>query len=298
MKKILVMFLAALMLMLSLPLDSHAGPWTLKQKKLWMEVFTRFFHSKYAFDHDADRSRWDHGGQSEIWDLEVKAEYGVTDRFNLLLGVPYTWSTWRNDWNDVPPNLKNKNEGFKEINFGAKYRITEKPVVSAVQVKAYVDTVDDQITAPDLYDYGDGIEFRAMVGKAFTIKKRPCYVSAESGYFWQIDRGNEASFANYVPIFAECGFSPFNWLMWKTELDIRLSHLGTGVQKDTLTWRTGPIINLLGRGFSSVEKGGDSSLNLELLIGNTAWGRGDANSERYGRVSAAWEYVLKVQALF
>jgi hypothetical protein len=299
-KKLGILFIIGAFVLSALPLNAHAGPWTLKKGKLWSETYMRYFHSKYAFDENGDRSRWDHGGISEIWDLEQKFEYGILDNFNILLNIPYTWSWWKNDYNtSAYGREKDKHEGFKEIVTGLKYKITDKPVVAAVQFRAFIHPQGtDQIQAPDIFEYGDGLDLRGLVGKSFKVLKRPAYVSGEFGYFWQSDWINKSGFANYLPLFVEAGISPFDWLMLKGELDIRLSHQGTGVRKDTITWRAGPIISLLGKGFSSIEKGGDSSLNVELQIGQTAWARGDGTSERYKRVSAAWEYIAKFQILF
>lgn len=300
MKKTIILLAVALLITLALPTDSHAGPWTLKQGKLWSETFFRFFTSKQAFDENGDRSRWDHGGISEIYDLEQKFEYGATDNFNLLLNVPYTWSRWKNDYNtSAYGKEKDKHEGFKEIQPGLKYKFLEKPFVAAGQLKFYIHPGSpDVIDPPDIFEYGSGIELRGLAGKSFTVFKRPAYVSGEFGYFWQIDTGVKADFANYFPMFAEAGFSPWDWLMLKGEVDVRISHQGTGVRKDSLTWRCGPIISLMGRGFSSIKKGGESSLNVEFQIGQTAWARGDGTSQRFRRVSAAWEYIAKVQILF
>ncbi|MFC1548851.1 hypothetical protein ACFL5E_02720 [Candidatus Omnitrophota bacterium] len=300
MKKIAILSLVGLLVLVSLPIDSHAGPWTLKKNKLWTETFFRYFHSKKAFDHEGDVSRWDHGGISEIYDLEQKFEYGVTDNFNLLLNIPYTWSMWKNDYSNARFNQnKAKNEGFKQIITGFKYKMTDKPVVTAAQFRFFIHPESTDTTVPpDLFEYGSGMELRGLIGKSFKVYKRPAYISYEVGYFWQSNWMNKSDFANYIPMFLEGGFAPFDWLMLKGELDFRYSHQGTGVRKDTLTWRCGPIINLLGRGFSTVYRGGESSLNLELQIGQTAWARGDGTSERYGRVSAAWEYIAKVAVLW
>ncbi|MBD3426402.1 MAG: hypothetical protein GF409_04120 [Candidatus Omnitrophica bacterium] len=300
MKRTAFFITAALFVALLMPEVSHAGPWTLKKNKLWTETFFRYFVSKRAFDENGDRSRWDHGGISEIYDLEQKFEFGFNDNLNILLNIPYTWSHWKNDFSTAQFNSqKAKHEGFKQIQPGIKYKFMDKPVVAAGQLKFYIHPGNpDVVQQPDLFEYGNGVELRGLVGKSFTVFKKPAYVSGEFGYFWQIDTGVNADFANYFPMFLEGGISPFDWLMLKGELDVRLSHQGTGVRKDTITWRAGPIINLLGKGFSSVKKGAQSSLNLELQLGQTAWGRGDGTSERFRRVSAAWEYIAKVQILF
>ncbi len=299
MKKLIVLLLVVLLILMAFPRDSHAGPWTLKKGKIWGEVFFRYFFAKHYFDPKAEKHRWGDGGFSEIYDLEIKGEYGVTDRLNLLLGIPYAWSNWKNDWGIVNPLWgKFKHEGFKEINFGAKYKFTDKPLVIAGQVKVYIDTGPDETKQPDLYEYGSGVEPRILIGKSWRMWKKMTYVSFETGYHFRSDWANEDDYGNHVPIFAEAGFAPFNWLMIKGEVDTIISDPDTGIRKDTFTWRAGPIIKLIGEGFNSVTKGGEQSLNLEFLYGITAWGRGDGRTERYQNVSSAQEFIMKVSALF
>ncbi|MBD3379591.1 MAG: hypothetical protein GF408_03910 [Candidatus Omnitrophica bacterium] len=299
MKKLVSLFLTGLLLFSGTATTAWAGPWTLKQGKAWTEVFTRYFHSRDYFDPKGEKHRWPDHGNSEIWDVEGKLEYGATDDFNLLLGIPYTWNRWANDYGTAwdfawgPNTGRTHREGFKQINFGAKYRIMEKPVVTSVQVKYFVDTASDQVTPPDLYEYGNSLDVRALVGKAFNIDKKLTYFSVESGY-----RFNGGQFANTFPVFAELGFAPVDRLMLKGEIDCSFSHMDTGYRKDGVTWRVGTIFNLLGKGFNSIEKGGDSSLNLELQYGQTLWGRGDGRADRYHSVSQAQEFIFKVQALF
>lgn len=300
MKRIVLALLIGILVISGMPLDASAGPWTLKQGKLWSEVYTRYFISDQYFDPKGEKHRWPDGGESTIIDLEVKFEYGATDKLNLLLGIPYTWTKWRNDWGQVWNDNWGDNtgmvdrEGFKAVNFGAKYRIIEKPVVVAVQGKFFIDVETDQYYPPDLYDYGSAFELRGLVGKAFTIKKKLVYFSVESGYRWQIN----SDWANTIPVFIEGGFAPLDWFMIKSELDCSFSHQGTGTRKDYMTWRVGPIFNVLGKGFNSIEKGGDNSLNIEFQYGMTIWGRGDGQSEQYQNTSKAQEFIAKVQVLF
>ncbi len=292
MKKLGILLLAALITFF-FTATSYAGPWTLNKGKLWTEVFTRYYFAKEKFDSEGNRSRWPNDGHSRIYDLEGKAEYGLTDRLNLQLGVPYAWSRWSNDYGKL------KHEGFKRINIGAKYKFMDNPVCAAIQAKAMIHPGDvDKVKQPDLFEYGSALEARLMVGKSFSVFKRPSYFSTEVGYELKSNWINEAEYGNKVPIFAELGFSPFDWLMLKGEIDISITHRGTGKIKDTYTWRAGPIINLMGKGFSSIEKGGDSSLNVEFLYGRTFYGQGDESYAKYRDVSAADEYIAKVQVLW
>lgn len=311
MKKFTVLLLLGVFMMLLIPSSSHAGPWTLKAGKTWVEIFSRYTYADSTFDPHYDRSSWNNGGVSEIYDVEGKIEYGVTDDFNLQLGIPYSWSFWRDDFSIHGPSPVLKNQGFKEIQIGGKYKFLKKPVVAAVQLKGFIYTYNEREKQPLLSEYGNAIEGRFMLGKAFRIKKRPAYVAGEIGYKLRM-KGNpgDSDWANVIPVFLEGGFSPWGWLLLKCELDANISHRGTGRLKDTYTWRAGPIINLLGEGFSSVQKGGKAkeyplSINLELQYGQTFLARGDSTIQNNptwpnsaDRVSAANEFIMKVQFLF
>jgi len=296
MRKTFVLLLIGLMLVAFTATESHAGPWTLKQGKLWTEVYGRYFHSNQYFDADGKKHKWENDGTSRAYDLEFKNEYGLTDDLNLLLYIPYVWSYWKNDWSKTPWSNKEKHEGFKQIQPGLKYRFLKEPFTAAGQLKFYIDVPNtDRVEQPDIYEYGNAMELKVIVGKSWQINKRPMYASFETGIYWTFPNND---WAHNVPLFFETGYAPLDFLMIKTELDGRLSLQGTGIQKDSLTWRVGPIINLLGKGFSSVKKGSESSLNVEFQYGMTLWGRGDGNTERYQNTSKAQEFIAKMQVLW
>ncbi|MEA3488806.1 MAG: hypothetical protein U9R44_00485 [Candidatus Omnitrophota bacterium] len=300
MKKTAILLLTALAVMLVVPATSHAGPWTLKKGKIWAEVYTKYFFSKNYYDPKGEKHRWGDGGFSRIYTVEGKLEYGITDRFNVRLSVPYVWSYWKNDWGKVRADWgKFKNEGFQHIGLAAKYRFLDKPITAAAWGAVYIEPTNlDRCKQPDLIDYGSAIEARALLGKAFKIYKKPCYVASELGYRWQSNWTHKSPFANYLIIFGEGGIAFFDWLMLKGEVDLRYSHEGTGTRKDYCIWRVGPIFSVFGKGFSEVYKGGDYSFNVELQYGRYAWGRADGRSEKYNTVSAADEYIIKFQVLF
>lgn len=308
MRRLATMTLVALVLISMMPTDSFAGPWTLKQGKLWGETYGRISEARYCFDKNGNRSRWNNGGESLIYDLEQKFEYGATDKFNLLLAIPYSWSFWSDDFMVHNPNncTTMKNEGFKQPNFGFKYRFLDKPFVSAAQLKIFIYPWEDRNKEPLLDEWGNAVEMRLLAGKSFSVWKRPSYVSFEAGYKVRSKRWvGDSDWANTFPLFAEAGYSPNDRLMIKTEIDCSISQPGTGRIKDTYIWRIGPIISLLGNGFSSVKKGGESSLNLEFQYGLQFAGRGDPDINRnpawpndQDRISAPQEFIAKVQVLF
>jgi hypothetical protein len=259
----------------------------------------------------------------------VKNEYGVTDDLNLLIGIPYTWSFWRDDYSDtnqtydyshqkwVQDNVDDnpKHEGFKSLSVGAKYKFMSKPAVAAVQAKIFLQPQHvDRWKEPKLCEYGDGVELRYLIGNSWKVfHGNQLYASMEFGYYWRTDWVGKSEYADFVPLFGEAGYAIFNWLMWQGEVDCMISNPHTGIVKDSYTWRTGPIIVLIGKGFNAVQKGEDNpdkgmSLNLQLQYGRTFLGRGDPEDreeptwpDRTGgsdRVSCAQEFVAKLQVLW
>jgi len=307
MKKTVALFLAIsfIFCVVAAPL-SHAGPWTLKKGKLWTELYGKYFFSKNYADPKAKAHKWGDGGFSRIYNLEGKIEYGITDKLNCRLSIPYVWSYWKNDWGKVRADWgKFKHEGFQHIGLALKYRFLEKPLTMAAWGQVLIQPRStDTVAPPDIMEYGDGIEARCLIGKSFHVFKKPAYVSTELGYLWRTDWIAKSPYANQMIVFGEGGIAIFDWLMIKSEVDMRYSHMRTGNRKDTLTWRIGPIFNLLGKGFSEVYKGGDASLNLELQYGRTMWARGDGrgtggvDNEKFHSVSLADEYIAKIQVLW
>ncbi|MGD2278744.1 MAG: hypothetical protein PVH45_01450 [Candidatus Omnitrophota bacterium] len=307
MKKITFVLVIGILVLFVYPTASHAGPWTLEQGRTWFEVFTRYSHSKYNFGPDGNVSRWDNGGSQDIWDIEGKLEYGLTDKFNLLLYVPYSWNTFKNDFVRYGSSQELKNEGFKNVQIGGKYKFLDKPFVAAAQLKFFVMPFNtNRNKEPLLDEWGNALELRGIVGKSFTVFERPGYVSVESGIKFRSKRWiGDSDWANTVPIFAEFGISPHDRVMIKNEFDCVISLPHTGRRKDTYTYRVGPIINLLGKGFSAVYRGEDKSLNVEFLYGFTFAGRSDGSIQHDrswpnsdDRVGKFHEYICKVQLLF
>ncbi|MGB2661366.1 MAG: hypothetical protein WBD04_03145, partial [Candidatus Omnitrophota bacterium] len=69
--------------------------------------------------------------------------------------------------------------------------------------------------------------------------------------------------------------------------------------------RIGPIFSLLGQGFSSIFRGDEYSLNLELQYGWTFAGRSDPDIQkdpsypnRDDRIGSSHEVIAKVQLLY
>ena len=314
MRKLVIILVAVALLCSLFPSLSSAGPWTLNRNKLWMEVFTRYFASKMYWDSEYTRHEWQNNGRSAIWDLDIKFEYGLTDDLNILVGLPYAWSRWRNDWDEATPGDNPKHEGFKSCSVGLKYKFMSKPAVAAGQIKFYLQPQHtDRTLAPDLSEYGDAIELRGLLGNSWKVLGgRQFYMSAESGYGFRTDWVNKSEYANWIPVFFEAGLAPVDRMMWKAEIDCYISDPATGIIKDTYTWRTGPIFIITGKGFNSIEKGEDApdegiNINLELQYGRTFLGRGDPeNREEIApepgggsdKVSAAQEFIFKVQVLF
>ncbi|MFQ5677753.1 MAG: hypothetical protein ACE5G1_17825 [bacterium] len=123
------------------------GAWTLKRGQLWVK--TAVFYQKtdkryYSRNQPCTLSSckkgqkipFPFGGESRftaiIWDIN----YGVTDRLQLELEIPYYDISFTDDSNPNRP----KTTSAGDIRFGGKYRFRSSPIVSTLAVIAKAPT--------------------------------------------------------------------------------------------------------------------------------------------------------------
>jgi len=297
MKKIVAVLLLGCLL---LPQTAFAGAWTLPESHLWVEYYTKAFWAKEDFGPEGDKRRFVRDARSWGWAMIPKFEYGVFDRLTLLGGITYKEEKYKEYAR--PPGwgpFSVKNHGVTDVDFGARFRILENPVVLSGQVKAsyYMPydalALEDRAELPEIGKRNDALEFRVLVGKYFNTEI-PFYIGAETGY-----RFKNRNVCNDIPFFIEFGFWPVDWLLIKTEIDGYWSHDGTGVGEEKYAiWRIGPTIHLLtifnhltGNDKKFTPSGQitkeENSLDFEVQYGNTFWGRNTvARQELIAKVSS------------
>ena len=212
------LFLAAALLSLGafLPSELFAGAWTVPKGHMYHEVYMKYWYNDYDFNKKWEKKKKEKSGWYDEYYIEYKNEFGLTDNLNLLFQFPYQEAVYKDSGTSL------KNNGVKEVWFGAKYRFMINPVVMAAQVKAKYATDYDTGKSPGLGSKDNDIEARALIGKSFD-PYLPAYLSLEGAYRW---RGREA--ANDVPYFAEIGYYLYRGILLKTNLDGIWGQHGTG----------------------------------------------------------------------
>ncbi len=298
MKKIIAFLIIACF---SIPQFAFAGAWTLPKNTVGLEQYMKVHWAKEDFGPDGDRRRFSRDARSWGWGMASKIEYGLLENLTLMGSMEYKEDKYKEyarptNWGTYSV----QNHGITNVDFGARLRLLEDPVVLSGQIKTsiYIPYDDlplsDVAEAPELHDRNNSVELRGLIGKYFDTAM-PFYVGAEYGY-----RFKDHDVCNDIPFFIEVGCWPLDWLLLKTEIDGYWSHDGSGTKEEEYAiWRIGPSFQLLtlydqltGKEEISehdelAKKG--QALNLELQYGNTIWGR---------NTTAYQEIVAKISARF
>ncbi len=219
-----------------LPTEAFAGAWTVPKGNWYVELYNKYYWHDSYFNADGDKTRWDYGGRYTEWMSELKAEYGITDRFNLLASIPYKHAVWSDHFNhDVSSDV-----GDSWVK--AKYRFfdeTTMPFIFSGQAGLRIHGPYDPHDSPALGYHEMAGEARLIASKSFSIL--PSYGGVEVAYR---PRGKKP--ANEIPYFLEYGYYPTNWVMFKGTLDGVKAIRGTGIKEDYTKWTASVILNLRG----------------------------------------------------
>lgn len=281
---------------------AHGGAWTLPENSIWMEQTSKHTWAKNDFKSDGGVHRkgdWTdpdtgenitQGGKTWIWSSITQAEYGIKDWLTALGGFEYkdgNYKEYNKPFDPPDDHFSVSNQAFTNMELGLRGRIMEEPVVLSAQITGiwYLGGKGVEEESMQLADGNDTLELRALAGKMWDEAVIPFYLGAEAGY-----RLNNRGIQNRIPLFAEVGLWPLEWLMVKNDLDIVLGHKGTGsADKSWLIWRAGPTIQLLdlwatitGRERTRRTSGvlrEDRSLDLSIQYGRTLWGENTAKDQ-------------------
>ena len=241
------------------------GAWGLKKGQLYTEIYSKYYWHKYGFDAKGHKQRWAYGGEYYEIRREIKLEYGLTDRFTLMLSSPYKEAHWKDDFG------KSTQKGFVEIWPGIKYLLFNEPFVCSLQARAKFPLHYDEHATPALGRHQIDGEIKILTGQSWPYL--PGYTKLEFGF-----RGRNEEPANEIPYFFELGYNLNPRLILKTTIDGQkgLAHRGQIVE-DWVKGTFGPIIKIT------------DVLNLEFGYGNTFAGKNSgASQEGYLAVSSLW----------
>lgn len=157
--------------LLCAPGAAYAGAWTMEEGHGQVITTATFSVS----DEGYDGSR----GTTSIpryrkFELEPLFEYGVTDRFTVMVGPGFQHI-------DIAPPVDASRTGFGYSEFGARYRFWEGDswVFSGQSLVRAPGTTDD--TNPAAIGYTDPeLDMRALLGKTFNVGRFPAFIDLQA----------------------------------------------------------------------------------------------------------------------
>lgn len=173
--------------------EALAGAWTLPEGRLWTKV--SYFQQKTdewyisfpePYFRDDEISEFPAGtrrpyrfdGEYESRAVFVEAFYGVTDRLDLGVQVPWFDQTLTDLTRPEPPS----NPGIGDLRISAKFRLTERPALITLKTVAKIPTADFE-NEDGLIPAGEGqgdLDFQIQVGRS--LWPLPAYANADVGY--------------------------------------------------------------------------------------------------------------------
>lgn len=248
--------------------ELFAGAWTVPRGKLYTELYLKYYKHSSEFREKNRRYGWGYDGKYREKRIELKLEYGINDRLNALLYIPYKEAFWKQSDN------KYNASGLTDFVAGFKYKLFDKPVVFSLQTTIKIPGDVKKLEAPEISEYGKlAGEFKMLVGKQLT--NFPAYV----GYEWSFI-GPEGRYADAIRNFFEVGYYPFRKLMFKGEIESYNSFkMHKKIEKDYTIWRAGIVVNITG-GWGQYRKEKQKILfNWEFDYENTFAGKNTGAAE-------------------
>ncbi len=167
-----------------------AGAWTLGKGRLWVK--TTYLYQKTSDRYyskitgcpagfnckSGDRVPFPFDGESTFKALFVDIQYGLLNRVDLLVQIPFYDISFTDTVNPERPGTSQ----FGDLRFGTKVRILMKPFVGSIKIQAKAPTgLFNKDT--EIVPVGDGqwdLEFVGQIGKSLWPIKG--YVNGDFGY--------------------------------------------------------------------------------------------------------------------
>lgn len=239
------------------------GAWTLQKGQIYAELYTKYYWHNHQFDNGRHKKRWDYEGKYNEVRTELKLEYGLTDRYNLMLYTVAKEALWKDSFKS------SSRKGFVETWPGVKYLLFTEPFIGSLQVKAKFPLHYSEEAVPAIGTHQIDGEIKLLTAQPWP--KLPGYTKFELGF-----RGRAEEPSNEIPYFFEFGYNLMSNLILKVTLDGQQG-VGGGKKEDWLKGTFGPIFKL-----------GDL-FNIELGYGNTFTGRNSSAAEEvYLAASRQW----------
>lgn len=239
------------------------GAWTLKQGELYAESYTKYYWHNHQFTNGRKKKRWAYDGKGNEIRTELKFEYGLTDRYTLMLYTAAKEAHWKDSFKSATK------KGFAEIWPGVKYLLFTEPFIGSLQTRLKFPLNYSEEAVPALGTHQIDAEIKLLTAQAWP--ELPGYTKFELGF-----RGRKEEPSNEIPYFFEFGYNLLPNLILKTTLDAQVG-IGGGKNEDWTKGTIGPIFKL-----------GDL-FNLEFGYGITFAGRNtSAAKEIFATASRTW----------
>jgi len=175
--------------LLCLVAEAGAGAWTLPQKKLWGKVtyFQQTTNEWYVASPQfidgqvvstGQRAHYNFNGQYESKMLFAEGFYGVSDRFDVVVQIPYFDQSFADETRSEPV----ADAGLSDMRLFAKFRLVDKPVLFSLKTGVKMPTGEFK-NEDGLIPVGEGqwdYDFVAQLGRSFW--PLPLYANVDVGY--------------------------------------------------------------------------------------------------------------------
>jgi hypothetical protein len=190
------------LLLAGLPTHADAGAWVLPRGRTNVQVAFLHQDTTDRYFLDGDRIPYFFDGRSRTSALYVDARYGLTDRIEAMLQVPF----FRVRFDDLSDDRQSS--GLGDVRLGLRYNLLKDSPVATVDVRVKFPT-GTFINDAEVVPVGEGQWDLDLAGEvAHSFWPRPFYVNGRAGYRF---RGpNEESgidFGDEVFWLAEVGYA-------------------------------------------------------------------------------------------
>mgnify|MGYP001165262905 FL=1 len=200
-------FLALILLaLIGYPGRVEAGAWAQPQGERYLKFSIISYDADKHFDGDGDKQAL--GTMDDSFHAEqgfLYAEYGALNRLTVIGQT--SWGTLESD----SSLLQRTTSGLGDIELGAKYQLTDGPIVLAPFISLKLPFAYDSDDDPALGTGDADLEFRLLASRS--LYPVPAYIGAEFGY-----RLRGGQFSNQLPYAVEVGASPHARLFAKLYL--------------------------------------------------------------------------------
>lgn len=237
----------------------QAGGWTLPRGGWYVEEIFSHFQTDEDFNRHSERQKKPFSGVYTETVAKTYIEYGLRDRWNLSLSLPYRRARFVDDYNDLD------NAGFRDLSTGVKWRWKAKPTVVSFAVTAALPTGYDPTADLPLGDARGNLEGRVFVSRQFKLWGDEFFADVEL-----------AKDRYAVPYYAELTHLPLPWLFTKFYLVGQDDWPTQPDGEDFMKWNLG--IGFASRGSNAIMRSQRyKSISFSVFYGEIFKGRNSAH---------------------